>query len=409
MGDSGKKFNFDTFFSKGQYQTQLEMLDVEEKKGDVFIGIPKECILNEHRVSIAPSSVRTLVGYGHKVLVEAGAGKECSYSDKDFAEAGAEITRDKKKVFKCKMIVKAAQPTDEELDMFDLDQILVSPLHFPLINAEYISKLQKKRVIAIAMEYLQSQKGSFPIVRVLSEIAGMSAVLTASELLANTQGGRGVLLGGVSGVPPAKVVILGGGVVGEHATRVALGLGASVRVFDNDISKLMRLQNNVGRQLHTSSFNPQYLAYQLMSADVVIGAIHSKVGRSPVVVTEEMVSNMKDGSVIIDVSIDQGGCIETSEICTHEHPTFTKHGVVHYCVPNIASKYARTASQALSNILTPFILQMGNSRSIDKLLYHQHGIRNSVYTYKGKLTNAYLAKRFEMKYSALELLLTSGL
>ena len=216
------------------------------------------------------------------------------------------------------------------------------------------------------------------------------------------------MLGGVSGVPPAKVVILGAGVVGEHATRTALSLCASVRIFDNDIYKIIRLQNKIGRQLHTSSLNPEYIAYQLTSADVVVGAIHSKTGRCPIIVTEEMVSNMKKGSVVIDVSIDQGGCFETSELTSHDKPTFVKYGVTHYCVPNIASKVGRTSSQAISNILTPLLLRLGGGQKIQDILYNYEGIRNGVYTYQGHITNEYLAKRFELKFTALELLLTSS-
>lgn len=260
------------------------------------------------------------------------------------------------------------------------------------------------------MEYLQSEDGNYPIVRIMSEIAGSCAVLTAAEYLNNTrEGGRGVLLGGISGVPPAKIVILGAGVVAESAIKVAIGLGASVRVFDNDITKLMRLQNTVGRHLHTSSINPVYLAYQLTSADVVIGAIHSKSGRSPIIVSEEMVSKMKDGAVIIDVSIDQGGCFETSRMTTLENPSFIKHGVIHYCVPNIASKVSRTASLAVSNIITPLLLKMGSGLHFDNILYENHGIRHGCYVYKGCITNEYLSKRFGLKYTSLELLMTSKL
>ena len=257
------------------------------------------------------------------------------------------------------------------------------------------------------MEYLQAEDGSYPIVRIMSEIAGYSAILTAGELLANTTGGRGVLLGGIAGVPPAKVVILGAGVVGEFATRTAFSLGASVRIFDDNVYKLMRLQNHLGRQLHTSSLNPVYLSYQLLSADVVIGAIHSGSGRTPLVVTEEMVSRMKPGTVIIDVSIDQGGCFETSEITTHERPTFTKYGVIHYCVPNIASKVSRTASVAISNIITPLLLKAGQASNFEQLFYANRGLRHGVYFYKGIATNQYLSRRYNLKYTSLDLLLTS--
>jgi len=255
----------------------------------------------------------------------------------------------------------------------------------------------------------REEDGSYPIVKIHSEIAGKSAILTAAELLNNINGGRGSLLGSVVGVPPAKVLILGAGVVGEYATKTAIALGASVRVFDNDINKLSRIQACVGRHLHTSSINPEYLAYQLMSADVVIGALHSKTGRSPVVVTEEMVSHMKAGSVIIDVCIDQGGCIETSRMTTHSKPTFVFHDVIHYAVPNIASKVARTASQAMSNILTPLLLKIGSHKDINALLYTHGGIRNAIYAYKGRMTNEYLSKRYKLKYTDLELLLTASI
>lgn len=409
MADQPKKYSFSTFFSKGQYETQVEMLEVGGKSNNLSIGIPKETMKDEHRVMLVPASITTLTGYGHKIIVETGAGKACNYTDHNYAEVGADIAQDKKRVYECDIIVKASPPTIEELDLYHENQILISPLHIPKVNVEFLMKLKEKRIIAIALEYLQSEDGSFPVVRIMGEIAGRSAMLTAGELLANTNNGRGVLLGGVTGVPPAKVVILGAGIVGESATRIARGLGASVRVFDNDISKLMRLQSNIGSQLHTSSLNPVYLSYQLTSADILIGAIHSKIGRSPIIVTENMVSKMKSGSVIIDVSIDQGGCIETSRMTNHSRPTFVKHDVIHYCVPNIPSKVARTASIAVSNILTPLILQVANSHNTDHLLLNHFGIRNGVYTYKGCLTNQYLAKRFEINYTALDLLLTSNL
>jgi alanine dehydrogenase len=235
----------------------------------------------------------------------------------------------------------------------------------------------------------------------------MSIMLTAGELLKNQNGGRAVLLGGVSGVPPAKVVILGAGVVALFAVKTALALGASVRIFDNDITKIMRLQAAVGRQLHSSSINPKYLSHQLMSADVVISALHSKSGRSPIIVTDEMVSKMKEGSIIIDVSIDQGGCIETSEVTSIEKPTFVKHGVIHYGIPNIASQVSRTASIGISNILTPIIYQICNYPNLESLLSSKEGIRNGCYTYKGHITNEYLAKKFSKKYTNLSLILTS--
>lgn len=407
MANEGKKSGFSSFFSEGQYQTQPETVYVKEKNNKVVIGLPKETTIQENRVALVPNSVRTLVGYGHEVLVEAGAGEKSNFSDHDFSEAGASVTKSKEEVFKSQVILKAAPPTLEEIEMSAKEQMLITPLNLPLINEDYLKALQKKHITAVAMEYYKSETGSFPIVRIMSEIAGMNAILTAAELLSATKGGRGVLLGGVSGVPPAKVVILGAGVVGEFATKTALGLGASVRIFDNDVSKLMRIQSLVGRQLHTSTYNPVYLGYQLMSADVVIGAVHSKTGRAPILVTDEMISKMKDRAVAIDVSIDQGGCFATSKVTSHKNPTFTEHGVIHYCVPNIASKVPRTASVAISNIMTTVLIKAGASSSFESLLFDNRGIRNGVYTYKGCLTNQYLSNKFELKYTDINLLLMS--
>ncbi len=401
------KYKFSSFFAKGHYETQVETLEVRSKGEGITIGIPKESTINESRVALVPNSVRSIVGYGHSVIIESKAGEASQFSDSHFASAGAEISNDPKRVYQSEIIVKSSPPTIDEIELMSPGQILITPLQLPTIDVAYLEKIRQQKIIAIAMEHLRYDDGSFPVIRVMSEIAGRMAILTASELLSIGKGGRGVLLGGVSGVPPAKVVILGAGVVGEHATRTALGLGASVRIFDNDIYKIIRLQSKIGQQLHTSSINPEYIAYQLTSADVVVGAMHSKTGRSPILVTEEMVSNMKRGSVIIDISIDQGGCFETSSVTNHTQPTFVKHGVIHYCVPNIASKVARTSSMAISNILTPLILKIGNNQSTKEILYHSDGIRHGVYSYAGHITNMYLAKRFGFKYTALELLLTS--
>ncbi len=399
--------SFSNFFTESQFETQEERLAVGERSKSVTIGIPKENHEIENRVSVVPNSIRTLVGFGHKVVVESGAGEYSNFSDHDFSEAGAEISYSADQVFKSDIVVKISPATLSEIDMMHQEKIIISPLQLPSLDQEYFLKLKEKKITALSMEYLQSDDGSFPIVRIMSEMAGVVALQTASELLNNTNGGRGVMLGGVSGVPPAKVVILGAGVVGEFATKAAISLGASVRIFDNDITKLMRLQSAVGRQLHTSAINPVYLGYQLMSADVVIGAMHSRHGRTPILVTEDMVSKMKEGAVIIDVSIDQGGCIETSEVTSHKNPTFTKHGVIHYCVPNIASKVSRTASVAVSNIITPLLIKAGNNINIEELLYSRVGIRNGCYAYKGCITNEYLGRRFGLKYTSLDLLLTS--
>ncbi|MEI6409769.1 MAG: alanine dehydrogenase [Bacteroidota bacterium] len=388
-------------------RTQTETLDVLPKQQRLFIGVPKENTMQENRVALVPHSVATLTAHGHRVVVESGAGEKSKFSDHDFSEAGAEIAHSRDDVFKADVLLKVAPPTLEEIDLMRPNQVLISPIHLPLLQSEYITKLQKKRVIALAMEYIRDDEtGVFPIVNVMSEIAGISAILIAADLLATTRGGKGVLLGGIAGVPPAKVIILGAGVVAEFATRTALGLGAEVRIFDNNVYKLMRLQNLVGRQLHTSVVNPIHLREQLITADVAIGAVHSAQGRSPMIVSADIIRQMKPGSVIVDVSIDQGGCFETSEMTTHDNPTYEKYGVVHYCVPNIPSRVARTASDAISNILTSLLLK-AETGGVLPLITGQEGLRNGVYTYKGCLTNAYIGERFNLKSTNLDLLITS--
>lgn len=387
--------------------TQTETLEVARKHQRLFIGIPRETTLQENRVALIPHSVATLTAHGHRVVVQAGAGEKARFNDLDYTEAGAEITHSAEEVFQADLLLKAAPPTLDEIDLMRPNQVVISPIHLPLITPEYITKLQKRRVIALAMEYIRdANMGVFPIVRVMSEIAGTSAILIGADLLSTARGGKGVLLGGIAGVPPSKVIILGAGVVAEFASRTAIGLGAEVRIFDNNVYKLMRLQKHVGRQLHTSVINPMHLTEQLITADVAIGAMHSGHGRTPMVVPEEIVQRMKPGSVIVDVSIDQGGVFETSQTTSLDKPTFVKHGVIHYCVPNIPSRVARTASEAISNILTSLLLK-AETGGILALITGDDGLRNGVYTYKGCLTNEYLGERFQLKSTDLDLLITS--
>lgn len=384
------------------------MLEVQRKPRKLFIGIPKESTYQENRVAIVPSSVASFIHRGHRVMVEREAGEKSNYTDNDYSEAGADIAHSREEVFKADVLIKVAPLTLDEIELLRPNQIVITPLYLPGVSAEYLNLLRQKRVTALAMEYIKDDIGQFPIVRIMSELAGISAAMTASELLSKPKG-KGVLLAGISGVPSAKVIILGAGVVAEFAARAVLGLGAEVRIFDNNIYKLMRLQHQLGRQVYTSAINPFYLKQELYSADVVIGAIHSKTGRTPVIVSEEMVMNMKPGSVIIDVSIDQGGCFATSRMTTHQEPTFVEHDIIHYCVPNIPSRVPRTASIAISNILTPLLLSAEHTGSISQLIHEHAGLRHGVYTFKGCLTNRYLGERFQIKTTDLDLLLTSDL
>jgi len=387
------------------FMPQEEMLEVARKKSSLQIGIPKETSIQEKRIPLVPDAVALLVNNGHEVIIETGAGEGCSFSDKDYSEAGGQIVYGTEEVYKANMILKVEPPTLEEIDMMQNGQLLISALQLPIQPKDFLKKLISKKITAVAFDFIKDPDGILPIVTAMSEIAGNTAILIAAEYLSNQRNGQGQMFGGISGVSPTEVVILGAGTVGEFAARTAVGLGASVKVFDNNIHKLRRLQTAVGQRLQTSIVQPKVLLKALKTADVVIGAISSKIGRAPIIVTEEMVKCMKDYSVIVDVSIDKGGCIETSEITSHQAPVFAKHGVIHYCVPNIASRVARTASYALSNVIAPTILDTGEYGGIEAMIRSYVGIQNGVYIYKGILTNKYLAETFNMPYKDINLLL----
>lgn len=384
-----------------------EVLEIQPKKKRLFIGIPKEDSFQEKRVALTPEAVSVLVNRGHEIVVERGAGEGSFYFDHDYSEAGARIVSDKAELYKATAIIKSAPITHEEVAWLQPNQVIFSPIHMPFLQKEMLESLMKKKIIAIAFESLKDDSGNYPIVRSMSEIAGSSAILTAANYLSNQNNGKGILLGGISGVPSAKVLILGAGVVGEFAARTALGLGASVQIFDNSIYRLMRLQNNLGMRLFTSVIEPVMLAEELRTADVAVGALKPINGVTPQVVTEEMVKAMKAGSIVVDVSIDRGGVFETSRTTTHENPIFKEFDVIHYCVPNIASGVSRTASRAISNILMPILQESADSGGVEGLIQRKAGIRNGVYLYKGCVTNAPIARRFGVKYTDLDLLLTS--
>ena len=384
-----------------------ETLEIIPKKKKLFIGIPKETSFDENRVPLSPEAVAVLSNNGHEIIVESNAGEGAFYFDNDYSEAGARIAYSKSEVYNATTIIKAAPISEEEINLLQANQVVLSPIHIPFLKASMIEQLIKKKIIAIAFESVRDDSGNYPIVRSMSEIAGNSAILTAAQYLSNQHQGKGILLGGISGVPSAKVVIIGAGVVGEFATRAALGLGASVTIFDNSIYRLMRLQNNIGRRCSTSVLDPVTLGEELATADIAVGALKPVHGITPMVVSEAMVGNMKAGSVIIDVSIDRGGCFETSRATTHQKPTFRHQDVIHYCVPNIASGVSRTASRAISNVLMPLINQSSDFGGMEALIEMKSGIRNGVYLYKGCVTKASIAKRFDLKYTDLDLLLAT--
>ncbi len=386
---------------------QEEVLEVARGEQSLFIGIPKETALQENRVALVPDSVGLLVNNGHKVIVESNAGAAANFTDKDYSEAGAEIVMEAKEAYKANIIIKVAPPTLEEIKLLDVaqKQVLFSALQITAQPKDCIKELMKKKVTGIAYDFIKDREGLYPIVRSMSEIAGNTSILIAAELLSNANGGHGVMMGGIPGVKPTEVVILGAGGVGEFAARSALGLGANVKIFDDESHKLRRTLNNLGQRVYSSILQPKILKKVLKNADVVIGALRPKNGRTPCVVTEEMVSEMKFGSVIIDVSIDTGGCFETSQVRTLNDPIYKKYGVTHYCVPNIASRVSRTASYALSNIFTPLLLDIGEGGGLQKMMHTQCGIKNGVYMYKGILTSKVLGETFNLPYKDLDLLM----
>ncbi|GAA3788454.1 alanine dehydrogenase [Corallibacter vietnamensis] len=391
-------------FTKQQLIPQEETLEILKHKSSLFIGIPKETAFQEKRVCLTPDAVSALVGNGHRVLMESEAGKGANFSDKDYSEAGAEITKDTAKVYACPMILKVEPPTLDQIQLINPQAILISALQLKTQSKKYFETLAAKRITALAFEFIRDEDGTYPAVRSLSEIAGTASVLIASELLSNVNNGNGLMFGNISGVPPVEVVILGAGTVGEFAARSAIGLGANVKVFDNSITKLRCIQTNLGRTIFTSTLQPKNLSKALKRCDVAIGAVRGK-NRAPILVNDSMVSNMKKGAVVIDVSIDMGGCFETSEVTTHKHPTFIKHGVTHYCVPNIPARYSRSASISISNIFTPYLLKIADDGGLENSLRFDKGLKNGLYFYHGILTNKSVGEWFDLKHSDINLLI----
>ncbi|WP_297805537.1 alanine dehydrogenase [uncultured Polaribacter sp.] len=391
-------------FSKEELLPQEEMLEIKKQKRELFIGLPKETYFSEKRVCLTPDAVSALCAHGHRIVVETGAGDNANYPDKEYSEAGAKISYDIEEAFKCNIVLKVAPPSEKEIEYMNPQTILISSLQLKTQSKKYFECLAKKRITAVAFDYIKDEHDTYPIVKSLSEIAGTASLLIAAELMSGINKGNGLLLGNIGGVPPSSVVIFGAGTVGEYAARTALGLGARVKVFDNSISKLRKLQHSLNAPIYTSTLQPKSVAKALMRADVAVGAIRGK-NRSPICATEKMVEKMKEGAVIIDVSIDRGGCFETSNVTTHETPTFIKHGVVHYCVPNIPARYARTASLSISNIFTPYLLNISDEGGFENAARFNKSLRNGMYFYHGILTNRTVADWFDIPFRDINLLI----
>src|SRR5690606_3848998 len=393
--------------AKTSLYPQEQLMPVGRRKHSFFIGLPREISFQENRISLTPDGVALLVKNGHEIWIETKAGEGAKFSDKDYSEAGAKIVYSPQEVYKADVILKIEPPTAGEIEMMHPGQTLISAIQLGQFTTDRLQAILKKKITALAYEFIEDKVGGMPIIRAMSEIAGSSVMPIASEYLSSVNGGKGVILGGITGVPPTKVVIIGAGTVAEYAARAALGLGARVQIFDNHLYKLRRIKHLLGQQIYTSTIDTFTLSDTLKTADVVVGALRAEKGRARHIITEEMVASMRPDSLIIDMSVDQGGCVETSEITTLDNPVFRRHGVIHYCVPNVASRVAHTATTALSNIFTPTILRAAEEGGVEQMIFSHNWFMRGVYAYRGGLTNEYLARKYGLKYKNIELLMAA--
>jgi alanine dehydrogenase len=405
MSEEGKSYL--QFTGKERLMPQEELLEVIPKKKNMTIGIPDEHSLDENRISLVPDAVNLLVENGHRVLVEDKAGVSAHFSNEKYAEAGAEIVPASDEVFQADIVVKIAPPTEEEIEKLGRQKTIFSTIFLPNREKTYFQRMMAKKVNAIAYEYIQDKTGAFPLVKSMSEIIGNTAVLIAAEYMSNPKYGKGEMLGGFPGIKPTEVIIIGAGTVAEYAARTAIGLGAFVKIFDDSTYKLRAIQNNLNARVFTATLQPAILEKSMMEADVIISAKHTSGRVAPCYISEEMVKKMKPGSVIVDVSIDQGGCFETSRVTTHHDPVFQVHGVTHYCVPNIASRVPHTASYSLSNILTPLLLNISDLGGIANMLKRDSAFCKGVYIYNGILTNKFIGELYDLPSQDLELLMAA--
>lgn len=391
------------------FQTKESLKSMSETSRSFSIGIPKEHAFQENRIALSPLSVGLLVERGHQVLIERGAGKGSNFLDTHYSEQGAQIVDDVSQVYASDVIVKISSPSLKDVELMKNKQILLSSQLPNLIDREVLNALMRKQITAFSYEYLQDEEGNLSIVQAMGEIVGSTSVLIAAEYLSNVFGGKGLMLGGITGIPPTEMVIIGADTIGEYAAKTALALGVQVKVFDQSVYKLKRLQNNVGsKNIYTSVIQPVILNKAVQACDVVIGALVSDHGNAPCILSEDVISNMKPNSVLIDTSMAQGGCFETSEITSHDKPVFRKYDVIHYCVPNIASRVARTATYAMTNILTSLLLRGAECGGLKSMVWSDHRIRSAVYLYNGTLTNKDIADKFGLSAKDLDLLVVSN-
>ena len=401
-GKSGK-----SGFGNTVFMPKEELLETAVRNRRLTIGISSDNNDDEKRVALTPEAVNLLVETGNEVIVQKGAGEGAKYTDKDYSENGASISDSPARVYSADVVMKVAPFSEKEVDYLKGNQIVLSYLNVLKLSEETLGKMIRKKVTAIAFEKIRDQHGLMPVVESMSEICGITSVLVASEYLSNMHGGKGVMLGGITGVTPTEVLIIGANTAGEYAARAAIGLGSTVKIFDNSLDRLRRFQNLLGQRLQTSTFHPQVLTKALRSADVLIGAIELEDLRPWYYITEDMIRSMKKGAVVIDLSIDRGGCIETTECRALKDPVYEKHGVIHFSAWNLPSRVARSASIALSNIFTPLLQNMADAGGITQLLKNDPGVRSGAYLYNGMLTNETLGQKFGILSKDLDLLISA--
>lgn len=393
---------------QGAYIPQELLKELSKAGNRLLIGIPCERVEGERRLALTPEAVDMLTGRGHRVLVEAGAGLGINYSDNHYAEAGAEIVATPAEVYQADIILKILPPLTAEVMMMKPRTTLFSTVQFNNFPHEAFELMMAKRITAIAYELLADDRQRCPVLNVISEIEGTASITIASELLSNTQGGKGILLGGIPGVSPTEVVIIGAGNAGTVATRAAMALGASVKVFDDDINKLRTIQQVLGQGLFTSTFHPNVLQNAFRSADVVIGAMRYINTRHRYIIAEDMIRIMKRGALVIDLRVNQEGCFETTCCLSPSDPAvFEQYGVLHYCRQNISNRVARTTSMALSNIFVPMLFQLGEAGAVPGMVKSDPGFKNGVYMYCGKPVNNYVSNRFGLSSNNIDLYLSA--
>ena len=393
-------------WSETAWATQEERLAIDTKNAKLVIGVPRERDMDEHRILLNPAAVQVLVQNGNEILIESGAGLLAGWEDKEYASAGASISSDANSIFQCDIIAKVAPPNKKEIAMMKGNQTLISALQLRTRDRGFFKALADKKITGIALEEIRDADDQSALRIAMSEIAGQQAARLGASLLAEGLSGKrkGKLMGGVPGVAPASVLVIGAGVAGMAAVRLSRGMGAEVVLLDQSISKLRYATEQMGGGLVTELIQESVLKNRLQHVDVVIGALSPIEGRTPMVVTEAMVELMPVGSVIIDISIDSGGCFETSEITSHGEPTFVVHDVLHYCVPNMNSAVGNTSSIAMSNIVGPMLLQLSENGGVKESLHFDLNIRAGLYLYRGLLTKRHLGEHFDLPYSSDDLL-----